>query len=139
MQKTQCELDALSDTMKDLLPIERILKMGETTKLQAKMQKLREKEVRYRKTLQPWKMRLLAIALKVTVKFSQAKKMQTTITSLLEEQPNVDLVNATRESVDQITKEITELYTNFTKLNNEMWDATHPPKAPKGGLGASHK
>ena len=33
LQKTQRELDALTGTMKDLLPIERMLKMGETTKL----------------------------------------------------------------------------------------------------------
>lgn len=37
LQKTQRELDALTDTMKDLLSIERMLKMGETTKLQEKM------------------------------------------------------------------------------------------------------
>ena len=35
LQKTQRELDALRETIKDLLPIERMLKMGETTKLQA--------------------------------------------------------------------------------------------------------
>ena len=71
--------------MKDLLPIERILKMDEMSKLQAKMQKLREEEVRYTKTLQPWQTWLSTIALKVTEKLSQAKKMQTTITNLLEE------------------------------------------------------
>ena len=61
--------------MKDLLPIERMLKMGETTKLQAKMQKLRAEEVHYTKTLQPWKTWLSAIAVKITEKLSQAKKM----------------------------------------------------------------
>ena len=54
MQKTQRELDTLTSTMKDLLPIERMLKMGEMTKLQVVMQKLREKEAHYIKTLQPW-------------------------------------------------------------------------------------
>ena len=39
LQKTQCEVDAFIGTMKDLLPIERMLKMGERTKLQDKMQK----------------------------------------------------------------------------------------------------
>jgi hypothetical protein len=52
--------------------------------------------------------------------------MQTTIISLLEENPTVDLVNATRESVDQITQEITELRVNFNKLNNEIWDTVTP-------------
>lgn len=75
LQQTQRKVDALSGTMKDLFPIERMLKMGETTKLQAKMQKLREEEVRYTKTLQPWQMRLSTIAIKVTEKLSQAKKM----------------------------------------------------------------
>ena len=45
----------------------------------------------------------------VTEKLSQARKMQTTVTSPLEEQPTVNLVNATRETVDQITQEIAEL------------------------------
>ena len=53
-QMTQREVDALTDTMKDLLPIEIMLKMGETTKLHAKMQKLRAEEARYTKTLQQW-------------------------------------------------------------------------------------
>ena len=50
LQMTQREVDALTGTMKDLLPIERMLKMGERTKLQAKMQKLRAEESRYIKT-----------------------------------------------------------------------------------------
>lgn len=103
------------------------------------MQKLRAEEAYYTKTLQPWQTRLSTIALKITKKLSQAQQMQTTITSLLEEQPTTDLVNATRESVDQITKEVTELCTDFTKLNNEMWDATHPLEAQIGGSGTSHK
>lgn len=104
LQKKQREVDALTDMMKDLLPIERMLKMSEMTKLQENMQKLRVEEAHYMKTLQPWQTRLSSIALKVTEKFSQAKKMQTTITSLLEEQPTSDLINATRESVDHITR-----------------------------------
>ena len=43
LQKTQRELDAITRTMTDLLPILRMLKMGETTKLQAELQKLRTK------------------------------------------------------------------------------------------------
>ena len=51
----------------------------------------------------------------------------------------MDLVNTTRESVDQITREIAELRANLNKLNNEMWDTVHPPKADAGGLGMHHK
>lgn len=51
LQATQHEVDALIGTMKDLQPIQRMLKMGEATKLQAKMQKLREEEECYTKTL----------------------------------------------------------------------------------------
>lgn len=139
LQKMQCKVDALTDRMKDLLPIERMLKMGQTTKLQVKMQKLREEEESYTKTLQPWQTWLSTIALKVTKKLSQARKMQTIVTSLLEEQPTTDLVNATIESVDQITQEIVELRMDFTKLNNEMWDTMHPLMANTGGSGTSHK
>ena len=65
--------------------------------------------------------------------------MQTVVTSLIEEHPTADLIDATKESIDQITKEITELHADFTKLNNEIWDATHPEEAQEGGLGTSHK
>ena len=59
--------------------------------------------------------------------------------SLLEEKPTVNLINATRESVDQITWEIAELRTDFNKLNNEKWNTTHPPMVDTGGSGTSHK
>ena len=61
------------------------------------------------------------------------------VTSLLQEQPTADLVNATRESVDLITREILGLRVNLNKLNNEIWDIVHPPKAGADGLGTSHK
>ena len=51
LQTTQWEVDALTSTMKDLQPIERMLKLGEMTKLQAKMQKFRVEEARYTNTL----------------------------------------------------------------------------------------
>lgn len=59
--------------------------------------------------------------------------------SLLEEKPTAILVNTTRESVDQITREIVELRVDFTKLNNEIWDTSQPLEAKKGGSGMSHK
>ena len=139
LQKTHRELHALTGTMKDLLPIEHILKMEETTKLQAELQKLRAKEVHYTNTLQPWQEKLSTITVGVNEKLLQAKRMQTIVTSLLEEQPTADLVNATRESVDQITQEIPELWANYNQLNNEIWDTMHPPKMDIGGSGTSHK
>ena len=65
--------------------------------------------------------------------------MQTEVTSLMEEQLIVDLVDATKETVEQITKEIAELCAEFTQLNNEMWDATHPEEAKASGSRTSHK
>ena len=96
LQKTQRELDALTSMMKDFLPIERMLKMDEPTKLQEEMQKLREKEAHYMKTLKPWKVKVLAIVVGANEKLLQARRMQTIVTNLLEEQPTADLVNATR-------------------------------------------
>lgn len=61
------------------------------------------------------------------------------ITSLLEEHPTLDLVNSTRESTDQITREIAELRENFNKLNNEIWDTVTPMKADVGGSGMVQK
>lgn len=139
LQKMQREIDGLIGTMKDLLLIERMLKMGKMTKLQAEMQKLRAEEACYTKTLQPWQEKVSAIVVGVNEKLLQARRMHTIVTSLLEEQPTADLVNATRERIDQITQEIAELCTNFNKMNNEMWDIVHPLKAGACGSGMSHK
>ena len=56
--------------MKDLLPIEHMLKMGKITKLQEEMHKMREEEARYTKTLQPWQAKVSTIAVEVNEKFS---------------------------------------------------------------------
>lgn len=139
LQATQHKVDALTDTLKDLPPIQIMLKMGESTKLQAKMQKLRVKQVHFTKTLQPWKARLSDIAIKVTEKLSHTQQMQTEVTSLMEQKLTVDLVDATKETVEQITKEIMELHAEFIQLNNEMWDATHPVEAKVVFSRMSHK
>ena len=90
-------------------------------------------------TLQPWQAKVSTIIVGVNEKLLQDKRMQTTVTSPLEEKPTTDLINATRESVDQITREITELWKNFNKLNNEIWDIVTPPKVDIGGSGMNHK
>jgi cyclopropane fatty-acyl-phospholipid synthase-like methyltransferase len=71
--------------MKELLPIERMVKMGETTKLQVEFQKLREKEAHYTKTLQPWQAKVSANVVGFNEKLLQAKRMQMVVTSLLQE------------------------------------------------------
>ena len=135
LQNTQQEIDALIRMMKYFLPIEHMLKVGETTKLQVEIQKLRAEGAHYTTTMQTWKEKVSAIAIGVNEKLLQARRMQMTVTSLLEEQPTVDLINATRESVDQITREVAKLRVNFNKLNNEIWDTVTPPKADVGGWG----
>lgn len=91
------------------------------------------------KTLQPWQAKVSTIALIANEKLVQGRKMQTIVISMLEEEPTVNLVNATRESVDEITQEIAKLRANFNKLNNEIWDTVHPPKADASDSGTSHK
>ena len=54
LQRNQKELDELTTTMKDLTPLQRMLQMGESKKLQTELQQLRTKEAEYLKTLQPW-------------------------------------------------------------------------------------
>ena len=65
--------------------------------------------------------------------------MQTAVTSLMEEHPIANLINATKENVEKITNEIGEMRAKFTQLNREMWDATHLEEAKEGGLRTSHK
>lgn len=54
LQKNQQELDELTMTMKYLIPLQCMLKMRESNKLQIVLQKLRAKEANYLQTLQPW-------------------------------------------------------------------------------------
>ena len=77
-----------------------MLKMGERTKLQVEMQRLRAEYARYMMTLKPWKAKVSTIAVGVNEKLLQARRMHTTFTYILGEKPTTDLVNATRESVD---------------------------------------
>ena len=65
--------------------------------------------------------------------------MHTTVNSLLEEQHTVDLVNATRESIDKITQEITKMRASYNQLSNEIWDTVDPLKMGPGGSRMSHK
>lgn len=79
------------------------------------------------------------MAVKITEKLSHAQQIQTEVTSLMEEQLIVDLVDIAKETVAQITNEIEELHVEFTQLNNEMWDDMHPEQAKAGGSRMSHK
>ena len=51
LQKNQWELDEVTAVMKDLAPLQCMLKMGESKKLQAELQQLRAHEAKYLKTL----------------------------------------------------------------------------------------
>ena len=42
------------------------------------------------------------------------------VVSLLEEKPTTNLVNATRESIDQMTQEIATLQESYTNIYTEM-------------------
>lgn len=107
-------MDALAGTLEDLSPIQRMLKRGESTKLQAEMQKLRTEEACFAETLQPWQARLSDMALKIIEMLSHAQQIQTEVTSLMEEQLTVDLVDTAKATIEQITTKIEEIRVEFT-------------------------
>ena len=92
LQNNQKELYELIVKMKDLIPLQRMLKMGENKRLQTKLQKLRAKEAEYLQTLQPWQEKVSKNEIKINMKPTKFKATQMTIVILLKEQPTVDLV-----------------------------------------------
>ena len=64
IHKTQQEMDTVATAMKDLPPIQRMMKMGETKKLQNQMHMLRKDEAHYLKIVQPWKMKFPRLSFK---------------------------------------------------------------------------
>ena len=73
VQKTQQELEAVATVMKDLLPLQRMLKMGKNKKLQGELQKLCAREEEYLKIVQPWQEEVSEIALQIDAKILEFK------------------------------------------------------------------
>ena len=103
LKKNQKELDEVTTTMKYLVLLQCMLKMGESKRLQTELQQLRAKEAEYLQTLQPWQEQVLEITVKVNAKLTEFQVMQATIVSLLVEPPTANLINIAKECVDQMT------------------------------------
>lgn len=95
--------------MKDMPPLQRMLKMGENKKLQTELQKLHAQEAKYLKIVQPWQVEVSQSALQVNQKLTEFKEMQTTTASLMDEPPTAKLVDTTWECVDQMKKHLVGL------------------------------
>ena len=139
LQKNQKELDELMATMKDLTPLQRMLQMGESKKLQTELQKLRAKEAKYLQTLEPWQEQVSEITVKINVNLTEFQATQWTVVSLLTESLTIDLVNVVKESVDQMTQEIAALQETYTKISIEIQEIVKGPKKDASGLETSHK
>ena len=61
-----------------------------------------------------------------------------TVVSLLKEQPTTKFVTATRESVDQMTRDIIALQESYF-VSKEIWNTMKKLKDDAGDLGMSHK
>ena len=109
LQKNQQELDRVTAAIKDMPPLQCMLKMGENNKLQSELQQLRTQEEEYLKTVQPWQKEVSTNALQVNSKLTNFKATQTTVASLLEELATAELVDTTRECVEKMDKDLTGL------------------------------
>lgn len=133
------KLDEVTTTMKDLVPLKHMLKMGESKRLQTELQQLHTREVEYLKTLQPWQDEVSEIAIKVNAKLTEFQAMQKTVTSLLAEPPTADVANIARECVDQMTQDIVGLQDTYTQFTTKLLETVKGNKDDIGGLGMSHK
>ena len=62
-----------------------------------------------------------------------------TITSLLEELPTTNLINTTKECVDQMTQDIATLQDTYMQISTKLWEVMKGPKDDIGGSRLSHK
>ena len=143
IQETQKEMDTISMSMKALPAIENMLKMGKTQKLQEKLRKLCREEAHYLKIVQPWQEEVSQIALKDNEKLMEFKATQTSVASLQEEPVYVELVDSTKECVEEFRNDLVELHTSFTEFSTRVTAAIQDEKEKRmkdvGGSGMSHK
>ena len=71
------------------------------------------------------------------------KATQTNVASLQEEPISTELVDSTRECVEKVKNELTELHTSFTEFSTKLTTAIQEEKEKRmkdiGGSGTSHK
>ena len=128
--------------MKYFPAIQCMIKMGETKKLQTQMQMLRKDEACYLKIVQPSKDEVSQISLQVNEKLKEFKATQTIVASLLEEPATAELVETTKECVEQLEKDLVGLQHNFTIFTKKIMDMHDSQKKSKkktaGGSGMGH-
>lgn len=143
IKETQKQVGTIFVSMKALPTIEKMLKMGETQKLQEKLRKLRREEANFLKIVQPWKGEVSQIDLKINEKIMELKATQTTIASLLEEPVSMEQVDPTRDSIEKCKNDLAELNTSFTEFFVRVNTTIEEPKEKRmkdeGGSGTSHK
>lgn len=106
------------------------------------MQMLHKDEARYLKTNQLWQDEVSQIALQVNEKIKDFKATQTIVMSLLEEPTTTELVDTTKECVDQLEKDLVGLQDKFTSFKKKIMDMHDSEKKSMkktiGDSGMSH-
>ena len=95
------------------------------------MQTLRKDEAHYLKIIQPWQDKVSHISLKLNENLAEFKATQMTVVSLLEELATTELVETTKECVDQLEKDLTRLQDNFTSFKKKIMNMHDSQKKSK--------
>ena len=124
--------------------MQRMIKLGESKKLQIRLQKLREEETEFLQVTQPWQDKLVDLALQVEAKLAEFRETQSTVVNLF-------AGKVTKESLEQERGSVTEMDGAQNKLNDvytQWYDKTHQiveerkeqkRYATASGSGMSHK
>ena len=75
----------------------------------------------------------------MNAKLKEFRVTQIIVASLLNKQPTSKLITTTRQSIDQMTQDLTTLMVSYTKIKKEIWNTVKPSKDDEGGSGMSHK
>lgn len=124
--------------MKDLSPLQRMLKMGENKKLQSELQKLHTCKEEYLKIVKPQQKEVSNIALNIDAKITDFKATQTIVASLLEDPITTELVDTAQECVEQIERDLTGLKTSLDQFKTKVKKIVKEMKTASGS-GMSHK
>ena len=97
--------------MEGLTQVQRMIKSGESKKLQIRLWKLREEETEFLQVTHPWQDELVDLALQVEAKLAKFQETQTTMVNLFAR-------IVTKDSLEQERRSITKMDGVHNKLND---------------------
>lgn len=121
IHQDEADIASLKEEMEGLTPVQRMIKSGESKRLQIQLQKLHEEETEFLQVTQPWQDKLADLALQVETKLAEFRETQTAVGKLLAKE-------VTKESLEQVRGSVVEMDSAHNKLQDvyiQWYDKTN--------------